>query len=162
MNLSAERAREVIDYDPETGVMTWRKTLSNRAMAGAVAGTVGKNGYRYVSVDGHRCLVHRLAWLWMTGAWPVALIDHKDTDRTNNRWANLRDSTYKLNAENKQRALPANKVGLLGVSQGRKGRFKAQIQANGLNRWIGEYATPELAHTAYVAVKRQLHAGCTL
>ena len=160
--ITVDRAREVLDYSPETGEFKWRVTLSNRALAGSVAGTVGLNGYRYISVDGARCLAHRLAWLYMTGSWPTQWLDHIDTDSANNRWANLRQASATLNAENKRRPLPGNKVGILGVSPGRKGRFKAQIQVNKRNRWIGEFSTPEEAAFAYAAAKRQLHGGCTL
>lgn len=162
MRITAERAREVLDYDPETGVFVWRATLSNRARIGMTAGTVHPNGYRYVSVDGTRNLAHRLAWLYVTGEWPGSLIDHIDTNQQNNAFANLRLATYKMNAENRHRAMPSNKIGLLGVSKGRRGTFKAQIGTNGGNKYLGEFATPEGAHSAYVAAKRCVHAGCTL
>ena len=160
--LTAARAREVLDYSPETGEFHWKITLSNRAMAGALAGSIAKNGYRYISVDGTRNLAHRLAWLYMTGEWPSEWIDHIDTDSQNNSWANLRQANATINAENKRRAIPGTRIGLLGVSHGRRGRFLAQIVAKGRHHYIGEFSTPEEAHIAYVKAKRQLHAGCTL
>lgn len=160
--LTAERLREVLDYDKDTGAFRWRVTLSNRAMAGREAGTIGKNGYRYISVDGHRCLAHRIAWLYMTGEHPPSMIDHIDTNSLNNRWENIRAADHRINAENKRKPLPGNKVGLLGVSPCRRGRFLAQIVVSGKTKWLGEFDTPEEAHSVYIQAKRNLHFGCTL
>lgn len=90
--LTAERLRELLSYDPETGWFTWRVTRSSngRADAGSRAGALRSDGYRHVTVDQHKYKEHRLAWLYMTGKWPEADLDHKNNTRDDNRFSNLR------------------------------------------------------------------------
>src|SRR3990167_3387660 len=49
--LTQERVREVLEYDPETGICRWLVTLSHRAMAGSVAGRITPKGYRAIYID---------------------------------------------------------------------------------------------------------------
>ncbi len=173
--LTADRLRELLRYDPETGVFTWldrpESDFATRhgwriyqgQFAGTVAGTPDLKGYVLIRVLGTYYKAHRLAWLYMTGAWPEQHIDHKNGVKNDNRFANLRDVGRATNMENQRRASSRNSTGLLGVSPHRKtGKFCAFIKANGANRYLGLYPTPELAHAAYVEAKRQLHEGCTL
>lgn len=155
------RLQQLLSYDQSSGAFSWVASNSNRALAGAVAGTFCKNGYRYIGVDGTQYLAHRLAWVYMTGEAPPAEIDHIDTNRTNNAWSNLRSCGRRMNAENQRRPNSRGTTGFLGVTRSR-GRFKAQIQTHGRNKGLGLYETPELAHAAYVRAKRLLHEGCTL
>lgn len=90
--LTAERLRELVHYDPETGVMTRRVALSNRNKVGQVVGYLNRgDGYLYATVDAKSHAVHRLAWLYVTGAWPEHQVNHKNDKRTDNRFANLLD-----------------------------------------------------------------------
>jgi hypothetical protein len=73
--VTAERLRELLHYDPETGLFMWVVSTSNRGRAGAVAGS-NFHGYRCIGIDGHHCLSHRLVWLWTEGEWPKGEIDH--------------------------------------------------------------------------------------
>ena len=94
--LTQEVLKQHLDYDPDTGVFI-RKT---GYLAGTVAGYIGKNGYRYISVRNKDYLAHRLAWLYMHGAWPQNDIDHKNRVRLDNRIENLRDVTKSVNLLN--------------------------------------------------------------
>lgn len=162
-DLSADRLREMLHYEPLTGVFTWRVTRCGRAIAGAAAGRVS-GGYWKINVEGQTHAAHRLAWLYMTGARPVNVVDHIDTDRLNNRWVNLRDIPQTINLQNRHKARVDNRsAGLLGVSRYPiNGKFQARIQVDGKSRSLGYFATPEEAHGAYVRAKRQFHEGCTL
>lgn len=158
--ITAARVRELFDYDKSTGHLT-RRVRAGRCRAGERAGNVSKAlGYRMVYVDGVNCYEHRVIWLWVTGEWPDDEIDHRDTDRANNCWLNLRDVPHAINQQNLRRALSNSTTGLLGVSRNGK-RWKAEI-GGVANTYIGTYDTPEEAHTAYVAAKRELHEGCTI
>lgn len=155
--LTAERLRELLHYNPETGVFTWRVSNSNRAPAGSVAGTAHGAGYRELSLDGGRYLEHRLAWFYVHGVWPTAGIDHRDGDRVNNRLLNLREATKAENQQNRA-AQANNKSGFVGVSWYKRGHaWVAQIGVGGRQRRIGLFDTPEAAHAAYLAAKKQLH-----
>jgi hypothetical protein len=163
-NLTAERLRELLHYDPETGIFRWR-VKRKCANAGDVAGSVNTNGYRSVTVHNVKRSAHRLAYLYMTGSWPKNAIDHRDHDRTNNRWANLRAVTNSVNCQNLTRALSNNKSGRLGVAYCpyRKTRqFKAMISVGGKQRVLGFFATADEAGAAYIAAKRKFHEGCTI
>src|SRR5262245_14923519 len=84
---SAERVRQLLKYSPETGELRWRVSRRGRgARLGRDAGAGHAKGYRRVSVDGRDYLVHRVIWLWMTGEWPAAQIDHRNGVRDDNRW----------------------------------------------------------------------------
>jgi hypothetical protein len=155
--LNSEVLRHFLSYDPQTGAFTRAAdSRRGRAKKGDVAGSIEKTGYRAAHVDGKKYLEHRLAWLYMTGAWPAGQIDHINGVRTDNRWANLREATNGENQQNLKKAKAHNLVGLLGVSRSKK-RFKAEIRLNGARMHIGTYDTPELAHQAYIARKEAIH-----
>jgi len=107
--LTAERLREVVTYDPLTGIFRWRVTRGC-AKAGAVAGGPEKKGYLRISIDGRRFKAHRLAWLYVKGCWPVDQIDHENGRNADNRFDNLREANNPLNSANaaipKTRASP--------------------------------------------------------
>lgn len=137
MSLTYERLREVLDYDPETGICTWLiRPCRNRA-AGTRAGTENQ-GYRNLQIDRHLYREHMLVWFYMTGAWPSHLIDHIDVCGTNNVWLNLRSATVKQNAEN---------VSGVRASSGHRGihkpkgqdRWHARIGHNFKTIWLGSY-----------------------
>lgn len=149
-SLTLDRLREVLHYSPETGAFTWRVTLSSRAPAGERAGTVNSYwGYVLIRVDRARYFAHRLAWFYMTGGWPSSRIDHRDTDRANNAWANLRLATLSQNGGNSRRARN-NTTGFKGVSFHKaSGKFRACIRVDFRQKSLGYFTTAEDAHAAY-------------
>lgn len=162
--LTAERLRQLLAYDGETGAFAWRVARGNGLKVGDVAGRVGQ-GYRIVRIDGRGYLAHRLAWLYVHGVWPAGEIDHINGDKLDNRIANLRDVDRRGNKENMRAARRDNKVGLLGVHTRPANKIRpyvASIRVDGALKHIGAYATPEAAHAAYVERKRQLHSRCTI
>lgn len=159
-DLTAERLRELLHYDPETGVFTWKTKPGRRIRLGAQAGSAAQ-GYLEIGVCGGRYRAHRLAWLYVYGVWPKHDIDHIDGNRANNAIANLRDVTRAVNIQNMRRPKPGNKSGYLGVAPC-SSRWSAQVHVAGKKRHLGVFDTPELAHAAYVEAKRRLHEGCTL
>lgn len=163
--LTVDRVRALLHYDPETGVFTNRVARSPRAPVGAVSGNENVHGKRWViCIDGHRdVMAHRLAWLYMTGRWPEREVDHIDGNGLNNRWKNLRQVSREENMQNLRRAHRDSQTGLLGVTLHDDGvRYRARIRENGRTRHLGLYATPHEAHAAYVRAKRAYHPGCTI
>jgi hypothetical protein len=157
--LTAERLRELLSYDSETGVWTTRVSSHNgRWKAGRIAGVLSR-GYRVIRVDGWLYLSSRLAVLYMTGEWPAEEVDHKDTNRSNDRWLNLREATRQQNASNRPIS-PNNKSGLKGATfrKGRRRPWFAQIVVANRNISLGYFATKEAAHAAYCAAARE-HYG---
>lgn len=160
--LTAERLREVLDYDPETGVFVWRIRTSSRAGASDTAGFGDGKGYLAIRVDGAQVFAHRLAWFWVHGAWPNGVIDHIDGITTNNAIRNLRDVNHASNMQNLKGAKRDNAAsGLLGVVPSRD-KWVAQIRVGRKKYHLGVYLTPEEAHHSYLVAKRLFHPGCTI
>jgi hypothetical protein len=145
-----ELMRERFRYDPETGAIYLLAT-------GQRVGSKFKRGYIYVNFKRRQLLAHRLAWLLMTGEWPKHFLDHINRDKTDNRWANLREASSVENAQNMGRKA-CNRSGYIGVyfKQSTQ-KFCAQIRSGGKRVWLGAYATPHEAGAAYMAAKARLH-----
>jgi hypothetical protein len=127
------------------------------------AGTTNSNGYRVISLDGKTYRAHRLAYLWMLGSFPCMDIDHIDGIRYNNSWTNLREVSHLDNTQNRRSPNKNSKSGYIGVSPyARSGKWRAQIMIDGKSKALGHFSTPELAHSAYLAAKRELHPFNTL
>lgn len=164
-NLTAARLREVLHYDPETGVFTRKVRTAQRHQVGDRADFIitggGQKGYYRVTVDSVRYMAHRLAWFYVHGVWPTNDIDHKDGDRGNNRIINLRDVPNRVNRQNIRKAMTRNRSGLLGAYF-HQNRWYARLQLNRKIVYLAPFDTPEEAHAAYVVAKRIHHEGCTL
>lgn len=155
--LTQSRLKTLLNYDPDTGVFTWLGITGRRARTGDLAGTTHREGYRHVQVAGRRYQAHRLAWLYMTGAFPVAGIDHINGIRDDNRMINLREATQSENHQNRAKRSD-NKSGFIGVSRdsGRQ-KWRAYIKIQKRNKHLGYFDSPEAAHAAYLAAKARLH-----
>lgn len=163
--LTADRLREVLHYNAETGVFIWVKRLSNRAVEGSVAGALNRHtGYTSISIGGKLHRAHRLAFLYMTGAWPPHHIDHVNGSRSDNRWENLRPVSVSVNQQNLRSARGDTHSGVLGVHRTDKKSkpWCASIKVDGKERHIGNFETIEDASSAYIAAKRRLHEGCSI
>lgn len=152
--ITADELRARVHYDPQTGAFTWRTSHFKR-FVGKPAGTIWRRkkqaGYQ-LRFDGVSYRAHIIAWLYMTGEWPSAIVDHKDCDGRNNRWINLRLATDAQSNANRRRQ--ENSTGFKGVS--RMGRsFKAGIMVNKKGIHLGTFKTPQQAHAAYAAAAQK-------
>lgn len=154
--LTAKRLRELLDYEPATGEFIWRFKHGRRGHHGAKAGVIDPSvGYRRITIDGEDYRCHRLAVLYMTGKWPETGVDHRNRDKSDDRWENLRLANQSQNCANSRARGPY----LKGVSWDRQnGRFVAQIGVNRRNVFLGRFDDPEAAHAAYVAAAAE-HFG---
>lgn len=157
-DLSAERLREILDYDQHTGVFTWKVMLAHRRKPGTVAGNL-THGYIEIGINNRSYRAHRLAWLHVYGEWPAGDIDHIDGNRVNNAIANLRDVTNQTNAQNRHEISSSKLTSqYLGVTWNSANQcWMAQIKCNGKNRYIGQYATERDAYIAYLHSKSLNH-----
>jgi hypothetical protein len=169
-DLTAQRVRDLLHYDPETGVFKWREG-SNRGRGtgnrrpGELAGHVdAAEGYLRIRVERLLIRAHRLAWFYVYGEWPQGQIDHINGIRSDNRIANLRDVPHHINTQNQRAPNARNTTGFLGVTfvKNRKEHYRAQIKVAGKILCLGHFSTPEEANEIYVQTKRRLHQGCTI
>ena len=159
-DLTAERLREILHYDPDTGVFTWLNNNAGRGRvikAGEPAGTSGGHKYVRIGFFGYRNYAHRLAWLYVYGEFPKHNIDHVNGNGLDNRIANLRNATQGENTQNAS-IRSDNKSGFTGVHfHAKTGKWVSSIRANKCSHYIGIYPTKELAYEAYLAEKEKLH-----
>jgi hypothetical protein len=94
VTVTQTRLKELLEYDPETGIFRWRIKPSNRVRVGQIAGNLDTYGNRQIRIDNKSYLAHRLAVLYVTGSWPTEDIGHRDLDNDNNAWGNLWQATW--------------------------------------------------------------------
>ncbi len=120
--LTGDRLRQLLIYDPASGL--------------------------FECVDGTLSSAHRLAWLYMTGAWPTGQIDHINGDPRDNRWLNLRQVNQSQNNANSKLS-SRNTTGHKGVTFHKKAKkWMAQISYRGKPMYLGLYDTMEEAAEA--------------
>src|SRR5687768_10659471 len=108
------KLRELLDYNPITGVFTWKIDRTGTALSGTEAGTVDFRGYRVISIMGKDYKAHILGWFLYYGEWPNANIDHINGIKLNNWIDNLRVSVLSGNHFNTPKRAD-NKSGYKGV-----------------------------------------------
>lgn len=156
--LTAERVRELLAYDADTGEFSWRVNRSN-VKAGSKAGNANKAiGYVQIGIDGRLHFAHRLAFLHHTGECP-RFVDHINHDRADNRWDNLRAATRVGN--NVNRAMPdANTSGTQGVHFCKDTRrWRAVMSVNNRPKHLGRFDTRMEAAAAYATAMLATHGA---
>jgi len=156
-DLTAEFVRSILDYDPQTGTLTWKVNHAARARKSQVAGKTSVRGYVSVGINGHVYLAHRLAWLIMTGEWPNHSVDHKFGQTVDNNWNTLRPANQSENGANSKLRRDSSS-GFKGVSWSKsKRRWRAHVTKNYKHHHLGYFDTPEEAYNAYCTAARELH-----
>jgi hypothetical protein len=141
---------ELFDYKPLTGELIRKQAGSTRPdRAGKPTGSLHKRlGYITVNIKNRKYYAHRLVWCWVTGNDPQNLqVDHKNMNRADNGWGNLRLATKAQNMRNRLCA------GVTLTSWG----WKAQITVDYKNTHLGYYSTKEEAEVAYKKAALELH-----
>ncbi len=157
---SFERLHEMLSYDVETGMLTWKerdvssfegaempahimaKSWKSR-FAGKQAGGFG-GGYHRVMIDGKHQLSHRVIWKMVKGEDPI-FVDHIDGNRLNNRIENLRNVTHAVNMKNKS-LYRNNKSGVPGVEYHKRDKVWAvKVGVNGKQVHLGSFKSFEEA-----------------
>ena len=170
-----ERLNELFFYDPLIGNLIWKArprsefatqnafSTWNSRYAGKVAGSRHVAGYVEVAIDRKadaasrgalRHLAHRVIWKMMTGADPTSEIDHRDTDRSNNRWKNLRAASSSDNKAN-SKTFKNSQTGVKGVRMLSNGRYVAHIRMDGKYKHLGCFGTSGEAQEAYAKAGKE-------
>lgn len=150
--LTYQVAKSMLDYDAETGKFFWKQDRGGTARKGVEAGSKMKTGYIAICIGLKKYLAHRLAYLFVHGAWPTDQVDHINGTRDDNRAANLRASTTQLNQANRK-ALA--KSGVKGVWYDKKrGKWQAKVVVKGKTIHAGRHDTRDEAAAAYMEAAR--------
>lgn len=159
--VTVERLRELLDYNPLTGVFTWLVSRGRNAKAGHLAGSVRPDGYIRIMIDRRKYFAHRLAWLYVYGVWPADEIDHVNGDPSDNRIVHLREATRPKNLHNVVAPNSDNNTsGHRGVSWDKsRGKWQACIQVDGHTKHLGRFTDLGEASAAYFAAKDRHHGG---
>ena len=154
--LSQERLRELLEYDCITGVWTWLQPPNTRIRKGSVAGTIQKNGYRYITIDKLPRKASRLAFLYMNGELPEHEVDHIDRNPLNDAWINLRSCDSSQNKINR-RLRKDNSSGYKGVHfNKRKSKWVARVWKNSKEIVVGSFDNLEDAVNARTIAAKKI------
>lgn len=145
--LTQEKLRQILAYDAQSGIFTWRATIARHVKAGALAGFRQKTGYMVIKIAGRSYRAHRLAWLYVHGTTPPKAVDHINGRRDDNRISNLRLATPTENQHNK--SYYGSRSGFKGVRVRPDGTYEAYIQPGGAFRHLGNFADARSAARAY-------------
>ena len=157
--MSPERLRELLHYNPSTGVFTRKVRTAQVSRVGDVAGSLGNRGHIIIELCARRYQASILAWVYMTGRWPADEIDHKDCDPANNRWDNLREATSQQNKGNRRRSVSKKYDSPKGVFWDKnRQKWLAAIGVNGRFKNLGRYADMQEAQAAYERAAKE-HFG---
>lgn len=150
MELTIDRLKSQLSYNPETGEFLWLQRRKG-VQVDRPAGRVSKaHGYRDICIDGILYRSHRLAFYWMRGEWPDGVVDHINGIKHDNRWCNLRECSQSQNMMNCQ-VRSNNTTGMVGVSWDKsRQKWLAQIRLNGKKKNLGRYETKEQAKQAWM------------
>jgi len=138
-DLTQARLKELLHYDPETGIFVWLKgrgPVKKGWIAGSVQTVRGKK-YIVITLHGKHYKAHRLAFLYVKGVFPPDEVDHISGDGTDNRWVNMRHATRTQNNKN-HRLRDDNISGCTGVHW-----------RNDKQKWHAYVGTKPIIHLGY-------------
>jgi hypothetical protein len=158
--LTQRRLKEILKYDPETGVFTWRIQKGSRGRIGSIAGTITLGGYRHIHIGWNDYKAHRLVVLYTDGKWPdypLYVIRHKNRILDDNRRCNLEIVTKRENlayrGKNKN-----NTSGEKGVTWDKRSeKWLVRIGVNNRQIYLGYFTNLKKGAAAYEAAAERYH-----
>ena len=150
--------REVLHYDPVSGIFMWRRPAGGPITVGSRAGCLCGNRYRYIRIQGISYREHRLAWLYVNEEDPGEFqVDHIDNVRHHNWIDNLRLATHSQNQRNGS-LRPSNTSGVKGVHWNKwRKKWHALITVDNKQIYLGLYESLEQAEAVVRAARIKLH-----
>lgn len=154
--ITQQELKDALHYDPETGLFTWRRTVSSKAPKGSHPNGVDKDGYLTLMFKGKFLRQHRVAWFYTYGVWPEKQLDHINGVRSDNRIVNLRACDEQDN--NRNRAVSRNNTsGVSGVSF-QQGKWMVRIRTDKQRRvFFGYFDDIELAELVAAEAREKYH-----
>jgi len=136
--ITYERLKELLSYNPETGVFIWKISPMYKIKIGDIAGGATlSRGYKRIGIDGKRYRTSRLAFLYMKGYFPEYQVDHIDRKRNNDRWNNLRHVSPSCNTRN-SKIRNTNNSGITGICWHKQAKkWMAEIRIFKKSKYLG-------------------------
>lgn len=172
---STEYLHECFYYNEITGVLHWKErplnhfvskkgqAITNGKYAGKKAGTIAKDGYIYICLEGanNKRLAQRIIWKMVYGEEPEEFIDHADGNKLNNKIGNLRNATKSETLCNREKnTRKSSKSKLKGVSLDTRSKEKsyyATVYKNKKRVFYKRFNTELEAYEAYKAKAIEHH-----
>lgn len=155
--ITQSELKELLDYNPETGIFTW---LCNRGMnkrKGKAAGSKFLTGYILIKINNIFYCAHRLAWLYVNGHDPKEFIDHINRIKDDNRLCNLREASRVENGYNRKLSIN-NKSGIKGITWcSHYKKWLARINVNGIRKFIGYFENINDAEISIIESRKKYH-----
>lgn len=161
--------RECFGYDETTGVLTWkerplthfkaeaRRKAFNTRYAGKPLSARDNRGYIVTSLDTQKLKGHRVIWKLFYGEEPPPVIDHLNSNKSDNRISNLKAVTQLENLFNKQ-VQRNNKLGVKGVSfDTRRQKFYSRVKIGAKIKWLGYFDNQSEAEKVYQEACRNIN-----
>lgn len=155
--------KEYLNYNPKTGKVWWIKRMGGgRNYPGRVITCVGNSGYYMIGFGQQVYVLHRIIWKWMTGKDPGKHeVDHRNLNRLDNRWSNLRLASSSQNMHN-MKLLKRNKSGFKGVCWSPKDKVWLTYATVKYKQYrAGRWSNPEDAAKAVQRLRIELHEKFT-
>jgi len=154
VNISPDLLRNIIDYNPDTGRITWKVRAdrspqwNGRYAHSEALNNLSRHGYFRGTINNRLYLAHRVAFAFVYGRWPHPEVDHINGNRRDNRIANLREVPKSQNAKNK-RPSRRNSSGHNGIHwDSRNKKWIAQVKRHGQSSFLGRFKRVEDAIAA--------------
>jgi hypothetical protein len=155
--ITQSELKDVLNYDQDTGIFTWKKRTGSRAAVGNIAGSLRKDEYSRIEISKKKYLSHRLAWLYIYGKFPNDDIDHINGNKSDNRIINLREATCNQNNCNRN-IQKNNKSGVKGIyKHNQYEKWVAAIRINKKRIYLGVFDNLELAKLVISKARNEYH-----
>lgn len=154
--MNQETLMAMAAYDTVTGIFTSRISRRGVSVGMKMGSRSSSLGYIYIALNHKKYLAHRLAWLYVYGAWPLNEIDHINGDRSDNRIENLRLATSTQNKHNRV-VRHDSKSQMKFIHKLPSGRYRVCIRRGYSNIYDRVHSTIEEAKTAAAEASRLIH-----
>ena len=127
-----------ITYEETSGLFIWHTPLNKKFKKGDIAGSKRIKEYVNFKFKGRQIHGHRLAFIAKKGYLPK-LVDHKDQNKSNNKWDNLREASHSINSFNTG-IKKSNSSGCTGVHFNKiRNKWIATIGIKKRSVWLGQF-----------------------
>lgn len=148
--------KTILIYNKKTGSFMYSKSAHPR-WQGKPAGMTCAHGYRRITINKRTMKVSNIVWLFETGTWPTLIVDHKDRNRQNDIFSNLRLATVLQNTVNANKRKD-NTSGYKGVSFHKQTKkWTANIRINNRPVYLGTFDSAKKAHSVYARKAKEIH-----